>query len=112
MKVVFHLTNRDPDVYADVLRSLEALLDDETLDLEAVEVVANGGGLGLLLAGTEFGDRIDALQERGVVFKASANTSSRSDLSAEDLVEGVGIVSSGVGEIARLQSEGYAYLRP
>ena len=112
MKAVFHLTSRDPELYATVLRNAEQLLDDEAYDVDAVEVAVTNGGVGLVRANSEFGDRIESLRERGVVFKAGRDTLDRSELTGGDLVPGVEIVPSGPGELVRLQSEGYAYLRP
>lgn len=46
MKVVFHHT--EAELHSQVIRNIENLLDDETIDIEAVALVANSGGLGLL----------------------------------------------------------------
>lgn len=112
MRVVFHHSSDDAEMHARVVNNVANLLADETVDVEAVAVVVNGGGLGLLVGGTDHRELIESLQERNVLFKQCENTLARSDWEETDLLDGVEIVSSGVGELARLQSEGYAYIKP
>ncbi|SDM80644.1 hypothetical protein SAMN04487949_2652 [Halogranum gelatinilyticum] len=95
-----------------VVNNVANLLDDETVDLESVALVANSGGLGLLLDDSERRERVEELQERGVVFKQCANTLVGTDIDESNLVDGVELVSSGVGELTRLQDAGYAYIKP
>ena len=95
-----------------VLANVSNLLADATVDLGAVAVVANGEGLDLLLAAGPQAEAVADLAGRGVRFAGCANTLERRSLGRDDLVDGVEVVPSGVGELARLQAEGYAYLRP
>ncbi|MFC7139898.1 DsrE family protein [Halosimplex aquaticum] len=110
MKAVFH--HSDADKHSQVLGNVENLLDDDTLDLESVALVANSGGLGLLTRDSDHRDGVEALQERGVDFKQCENTLEGTDVTPDDLLDGVELVSSGVGELTRLQSGGYAYIVP
>lgn len=112
MKAVFHLSSGDAETHARVLNNVANLLDDETVDLESVALVANSGGLGLLIADSEQREEVEALQMQGVVFKQCANTLVGTDTDESDLVDGVEVVSSGVGELTRLQNDGYAYIKP
>jgi intracellular sulfur oxidation DsrE/DsrF family protein len=112
MKAVFHHSSGDDEMHARVVNNVANLLDDETLDLESVVLVANSGGLGLLLQETNQREQVEALQERGVVFKQCRNTLDGTGTSEDDLLDGVEVVPSGVGELTRLQTEGYAYLKP
>lgn len=112
MKAVFHLTSDDHRVHTRIVNNVENLLDDETVDLDAVALVANGGGLGLLTGASGQRSEIEELRDRGVAFKQCGNTLDGADADEGDLLDGVELVSSGVGELTRLQSEGYAYLRP
>ncbi|MUV61326.1 DsrE family protein [Halobacterium sp. CBA1126] len=52
------------------------------------------------------------LIDRGVTVKQYSNTIEGADISEDDLIGGVELVSSGVGELTRLQNEGYAYIKP
>lgn len=112
MRVVFHHSNDDPDLHEEVAANIGNLLDDDTVDLDTVALVANGDGLDFLLDDSPQRDRIVELQQRGVQFKQCSNTLDGSDATEDDLVDGVELVSSGVGELARLQADGWAYLRP
>jgi len=113
MQAVFHLSREEPALQRQTLAGASNLLDDESVDVTAVVVVANGGGLALLVESrSEVGDRVAALQERGVVFRACRNTMRGAGVAEADLLDGVTTVASAVGELTRLQAAGYAYLRP
>lgn len=108
MNAVFHASTEKPGV----LRNVGNLLDDETLELEAVALVAHGGGLDLVVKTGDHAEQVGELLERGVDVAACANTMRNNGLDETDLVDGVRGVSSGVGELTRLQHRGFAYLRP
>jgi len=112
MDVVFHHSNDDPTLHTRVCNNIENLLDDETVEADQVVLVANSGGLGLLTADSAHRTRIAALADRGVRFVQCRNTLVGTDTAEGDLLDGVEVVPSGVGELARLQAAGYAYLRP
>lgn len=110
MKAVFH--HSDSEQHAQIVGNVENLLADETIDLDAVALVANSGGLGLLTDDSEYRGEILELQDQGVAFKQCENTLDGTDVTADDLLPGVELVSSGVGELTRLQADGYAYISP
>ena len=112
MKAVFHHSNDDPDLHDRLVSNVGNLLDDDSIDLDAVAVVTNSGGLALVRVDSPERDRVAALVDRGVGFKQCHNTITGTDTDPEDLIEGVETVPAGVGELTRLQNEGYAYLRP
>jgi intracellular sulfur oxidation DsrE/DsrF family protein len=88
------------------------------LDLDPwarVVVVAYGEGVQFLQSDTLFSDegpKVAALAARGVVFKVCENSLRAGNLGRRDLLPRVEVVPSGTLEIARLQREGYAYIRP
>jgi hypothetical protein len=88
------------------------------LDLDPrtrVQIVAYGEGVQFLQNDTLFSDegpKVAALAARGVVFKVCENSLRASHLGRGDLLPRVEVVPSGTLEIARLQREGYAYIRP
>ena len=89
---------------------------DLELDPRArVEIVAYGAGVQFLQNDTLFSDegpKVAALAARGVVFKVCENSLRASALGPGDLLPRVKVVPSGTLEIARLQREGYAYIKP
>jgi intracellular sulfur oxidation DsrE/DsrF family protein len=98
-KLALHMAKRDLD------------LDPRT----RVVIVAYGEGVQFLQNDTLFSDegpKVAALAVRGVVFKVCESSLRAGYLKRGDLLPRVEVVPSGTLEIARLQREGYAYIRP
>jgi len=112
MRAVFHHSNDDSERHTRVVNNIRNLLDDETVDVENVTLVANSGGIRLLTTDSPQKARIERLLEAGVSVKQCRNTLTGSGLTETDLIDGVELVAAGVGELTRLQAEGYAYLKP
>jgi uncharacterized protein len=112
MKAVFHHSNDDPELHDRIVSNIANLLDDETIDLDAVALVANSGGLSLLLKNSVHREQVETLLDRGVRFKQCHNTIDGTAIVKDDLIDGVELVPSGVGELTRLQNDGYAYIKP
>ena len=129
-KVVYHINYDNPKAQAGALRNIQNHINAvgaENLDLK---VVLHGNGLALLLepesleklgkfkhanATDEITAKISGLKDQGVKFNVCANTVNGRkvdytidlyDVSEED------IVPSGVAEVAKLQSQGYSYIKP
>jgi intracellular sulfur oxidation DsrE/DsrF family protein len=109
--VVFHLDEADPTKHALALRNMANLLDDLG-EGTPVELVMNGPGLGAGLADAPHADRMRELLGRGASVAACANSMRDNEVSVEQLIEGVHVVPSGVGQLVTRQREGWAYLRP
>ena len=121
-KVVYHINYDNPKQQGGALRNIQNHINAtgaENLDLK---VVLHGNGLSLLLpkfkhanATDDMIAKIDGLREQGVQFQVCANTiKGRNVDMANDLhyVEESDIVPSGVAQLAVLQSQGYAYIKP
>ena len=128
-QVIYHVNFDDARAQQQTLRYIQNHLNavgEEKLDLR---VILHGNGLTLLLepdmadntlfrtgyATDELTATIAALKDRGVHFLVCANTLRGKKVdSANDLydVDEQDIVASGVAEIARLQGQGFAYIRP
>ena len=129
-KVVYHINYDNPKAQTGALRNIQNHINAvgaENLDLK---VVLHGNGLALLLepasleklgkfkhanATDQMTARISGLKDQGVKFNVCGNTingrkvdymNDLYDVSEED------IVPSGVAEVAKLQSQGYAYIKP
>ena len=81
-----------------------------------LRVILQGDGVDILTAARtdrSLSDRIDKLREDGVRFVPCANTliSRRIDPALLYGVKREDLVSAGVAELARLQAQGYAYIR-
>ena len=129
-KVVYHINGDDPIQQEAALRNIQNHINAvgaENLDLK---VVLHGDGLSLLLEPdslkklTQFNyanatelmtARIDGLKNQGVSFKVCGftikgrNIDLNTDLYSVDPED---VVPSGVAELAYLQLQGYAYIKP
>ena len=111
-ETVFHLPEGSAEYGAGALGNVANLLADETVDVE-VAVVANGGGVEHLLDRAPTAGKVRELLDRGVEVNACGNTLAKADdFDESDLVDGVAVVSSGVGELTRRQADGAGYVRP
>ncbi len=129
-KVVYHVNYDNPKKQAGALRNIQNHINAvgaENLDLK---VVLHGNGLAMLLnpeslpnlpkfkhanANDQMAASIDGLKMQGVRFQVCANTIKGREVNLEnDLydVEKGDIVPSGVAELAKLQGEGYTYIKP
>ncbi len=129
-KVVYHINYDNPKAQAGALRNIQNHINAvgaENLDLK---VVLHGNGLSLLLepdsldrlkkfkhanADQNMTAKVSDLKGQGVTFAVCANTvrGRKVDVTTDLYdVDEEDIVPSGVAEVAKLQLEGYAYIKP
>jgi len=128
-KVVYHINYDNPKAQAGALRNIQNHINavgEENLELK---VVMHGKGLSLLLtpdqlentklkrgnATDKMQTKIIVLKNQGVGFQVCANTLKGKKINYEDDlfdVDEADIVPSGVAEVAKLQAEGYSYIKP
>ena len=111
-RTVFHLIDGGSDEQDLALTLAENLATDDTIEMDDIAVLAQAEGIGPVTTDGEYSDRVASLVDDGASVKACSNTLDMFDLTEADLVDGVEVVSSGVGELTRLQNDGYAYIRP
>lgn len=115
IKVVYHIDEG--------LEKAAALLRNVNNHLNAdpgakIVVVGHSHGIDFMLDGAKdkngnpFDATIDTLQARGVEFRVCANTLKSRHIDPKQVIPEATIVPSGVAEIARLEKEGYVYLKP
>lgn len=112
MKTVVHLLSGDEAEQRTALAIARNLLNDETGSIDAVAVVVQADGIDSIVTGADTEDRVRSLLDDDVPFKACRNTLESNDLDESDLVDGVETVPEGAVEVTRLQTDGYAYVRP
>lgn len=112
MEAVFHISQFDSEQWERVLGNIPNLLDDPTVDCERIVLVVNSGGIEFLRNKSEYADDISRLLDRRLDISACSNTLDKSNMTEEDLHLGVDTVPSAMGELVRLQNEGYAYINP
>lgn len=118
-KVLFHVSDGNPEHLTTVLNEVENLMKfyRQTNQKARVEVITNGGGLSLLMAGVSpHADRILRMQKEyhDLTFVACQNTIDRIQqelgLHAK-LLPGVVVIDSGVAQLMRRQHQGWAYIQ-
>ncbi|KPN30163.1 hypothetical protein SY89_00888 [Halolamina pelagica] len=108
MHTVYHVS--DVDAYRVAEPKVRNLLDDDTLELDGVAVVVDRPVVIDAAAG-ELRETTDALVGMGATVKLCSNAAVGAEAGEADFGEGVEFVSSGVGELTRLQDGGWAYIR-
>ncbi len=121
VKVVYHFNSDDQKIHKAGLINIQNHID--AVGKENVEIIAvlHGPGLTMLQKGKTEDDnflRVANLKKQGVKLGVCNVTITRQNLNKDELLVGQDklkesdIVPSGVAEIAKLQSEGYAYIKP
>lgn len=107
---VFLLPESDPAYAERVCRNARNLFADGTVTGE-VAVVCNAGGIDHVRSDTPSRDTMTAAIAAGVTVLACRN-SLDDDGDESTLLDGVSVVPTAMGELARRQAAGAAYIRP
>ncbi|WP_348607272.1 hypothetical protein [Halobaculum rarum] len=114
MRTVFHVSTVDQLSHADA--KVTNLLADDTLDVRAVAVVVDDPAVIDAAADSDGHERVEAVLAAGdeaeTTFRVCSNALRGAAATLNELPEGVEAASSGVGELTRLQDDGWAYIRP
>ncbi|WP_027514497.1 hypothetical protein [Bradyrhizobium sp. WSM1417] len=114
-KIVLQLSDGDARKQALVLSVANNLLKAYDPDKVAVEVVAFGPGIDLLLSGNERRKQVESLIAQGVRFDICLNTVDtieRETGKRPDFIPTATPVQVGVGQILFLSENGYTLVRP
>lgn len=76
---------------------------------EGVDMLMEGGKAG---NGTEYAPLVSALKSRGVTFEICEITLKNRGLKKEQFIQEADFTPSGVLRLAKLQKQGYAYIKP
>lgn len=109
MQTVFHTSTFEQYRVAD--GKVENLLADETVDVDAVAVLVDRGAT-IDAAADDLRATTEAIVDAGATLKLCSNALSGAAADASAFPDGTEVVSSGVGELTRLQHRGWAYVRP
>jgi uncharacterized protein len=114
-KVVYHVDN----AAAQGLKGLRNLRNHIDTDPTAkITVVTHAEGVDMLMEGakaangTEYAPLVSALKARGVSFEICEITLKNRGLKKEQFIQEADFTPSGVVRIAKLQIQGYAYIKP
>lgn len=112
MRTVIHLPSEADSEVDAALSNAENLLNDDTIELEAITLVVNSAGVRRLTRNTRYADRIRELLDAGIDIVACQRSLDEASMNDARLIDGIETASSGVGILTRLQDDGYSYLRP
>jgi intracellular sulfur oxidation DsrE/DsrF family protein len=114
-KVVYHFDN----AVAQGLKGLRNVRNHIDTDPTAkITVVTHAEGVDMLMEGaksangTEYAPLVSALKSRGVDFEICEITIKNRGLKKEQFIQEADFTPSGVVRIAKLQGQGYAYIKP
>ena len=114
-KVVYHIDNAATQGLKG-LRNVRNHLDTDPA--AKIIVVTHAEGVDLLMEGakapngTEFAPLVSALRSRGVAFEVCEITLKNRGLKKDQFIQEADFTPSGVVRLAKLQHEGYAYIKP
>lgn len=127
-KVVYHINGGDAKQQMSALKNIQNHIAAAGADNLDIKVVLHGDGLSLLLypdalvktkmktanATEEMQAKVEGLKQQQVQFQVCNNTIKGRNVPVEGLynVTEADIVPSGVAQLAILQSQGYAYIKP
>jgi len=114
-KVIYHISDAD----AQALGGLRNVRNHLDIDPSAkITVVSHGNGVDFLMEGAKdkngslYAGPVSALKSRGVTFEVCEITLKNRNLKNEQFLQEADFTPSGVVRIAKLQHQGYAYIRP
>jgi intracellular sulfur oxidation DsrE/DsrF family protein len=114
-KVVYHVDNAATQGLKG-LRNVRNHIDtDPTVK---ITVVTHAEGVDMLMEGakaangTEYAPLVSALKSRGVAFEVCEITLKNRGLKKEQFIQEADFTPSGVVRLAKLQGQGYAYIKP
>lgn len=127
-KVVYHVNYYGPKEQTAALRNVQNHINAVGAENLELRVVLHGNGVAMLMypdslegtkmkeanANDEMQARIAGLKQQGVSFKVCANTLKGRNVPMDALydTDQADIVPSGVAELAKLQGEGFSYIKP
>ena len=114
-KVVYHFDN----AVAQGLKGLRNVRNHIDTDPTAkITIVTHAEGVDMLMEGaksangTEYAPLVSALKSRGVSFEICEITLKNRGLKKDQFIQEADFTPSGVVRIAKLQGQGYAYIKP
>jgi intracellular sulfur oxidation DsrE/DsrF family protein len=114
MKTVVHVSSPDPNEQREAIANTLNLVADESVSTpdDKVVVLANSAGVRMFAGATTAQEElVKTLRNQDVALCACRNALRGMGATDDDLLPGVEGVPSGSGELARLQDEGYGYIK-
>ncbi len=111
MRTVFHINSGEASKQSELLGNIQNLIDDETVEVGDIAVIINSNAIDIVEEGSEASKIIEEFLSKDVEFNACSNSLENREIREEDVIDGVKIVSSGVGRLNQLEGEGFNYVK-
>jgi len=109
-KVVVQLSTSDPQQWNFLMNNLK-FLKAAWGEQVAIEVVAYGPGVDMLMTSSTQKEKVAEFKKQGISFVVCENTMKVRSIAKEDIIQEAGYVPSGVGELVLKQEQGWAYFK-
>ena len=111
-RIVFHVTENDPQKWNIVLNNAGNVQADFGKENVIIEIVTHGPGIEMLKAESKVTARLAAAMDNSIGLFACENTMRNAKVTKADMYSGISYAPSGVTHIIKRQGEGWHYLRP
>ncbi|WP_416841160.1 DsrE family protein [Haloferax sp. DFSO52] len=111
MNVVFHVSSGAVGEVRHATNNVNNFLGGGTTDPASVTLLANGDSVYFFTADSPLADNVESLVEAGVHCRVCRNSITARDIDADELVDGIELVPSGVREVVKRQAAGDAYVK-
>jgi intracellular sulfur oxidation DsrE/DsrF family protein len=111
MKTVFHAADGSDDIQDATIRYASGIFEDDTVETDAVTVVANASGIELVRSDSAYSEDITALSEENIRFIACEKSMEAAELTHDDILDVVDTAPTSVGILTQLQENGYRYIK-
>ena len=109
-KVVVQLSTNDVAQWNFLMNNLK-FLKAAWGEQVAIEVVAYGPGVDMLMTNTPQKEKIADFKKQGIAFVVCENTMKVRNIAKEEIIQEAGYVPSGVGELVLKQEQGWSYFK-
>lgn len=110
-KAIIQLTSDDTKAHRSMIRQIGNLRAHLGNAVD-VRVVCHGASLPFcVLAENPFTSEIQALLNQHVTIAACRNMLASNDVNADQLIDGIEVIPSGIAELVILQQEGWSYVK-
>jgi intracellular sulfur oxidation DsrE/DsrF family protein len=112
--VVFHVDWEKKDNLVMALNNITNLLKEIPAEKTSIYLVANGAAAKLFRreSALRYASDIQRLSGKGVRFLVCNNSLNNFGIRQDELVESCEVIPAGIVELIRLQTNGYAYIKP
>jgi intracellular sulfur oxidation DsrE/DsrF family protein len=111
-KLVLQVSDSDPAKWNLALNNAKNVQEELGAANVSIAIVAYGPGIGMLKMDAAVNSRVSAAVKSGVRMVACENTMRAQKLAKDDMHPAISYANAGVTEIMKLQSQGWAYVRP